>query len=321
MNSRATSATGQHALMDSLELSLRNLRDCWPEPWPGLALVFDRCVQRLGWSADGSSPRLQALTRAAHAIAAEIERDGRARMQQGQEPEYHNRLHIADTLVCMTHLLLAHRQARPGAVVTVDSEYLGLVVMLGHDFLHSGQVNRFPGELESLAVSQLQPILRQHGVQPEDIETIGHCILKTDPTGVRQSHELIVGRPFVLDDRDCLVVLVDEAYVDFGAETAVPLVQEHPNLLVVQTFSKSRALAGLRVGFAIGQPELLAGLERVKNSFNSYPVDRLASAGGIAAIEDRTGFEHDRQRIIESRQWLNEQLAGLGFGHANNVSQ
>jgi len=211
MNSRATSATGKHALMDSLELSLRNLRDRWPEPWPGLALVFDRCVQRLGWAANGLSPRLQALTRAAHAIAAEIERDGRDRMQQGQEPEYHNRLHIADTLVCMTHLLLAHRQAHPGATVTVDSEFLGLVVMLGHDFLHSGQVNRFPGELESLAVSQLQPILRQHGVQPEDIETIGHCILKTDPTGVRQSHELIVGRPFVLDDRDCLVVLVDEA--------------------------------------------------------------------------------------------------------------
>ncbi len=109
------------------------------------------------------------------------------------------------------------------------------------------------------------------------------------------------------------VIVVDEAYVDFGADTAVPLVKDHPNLLVVQTFSKSRALAGLRVGFAIGQPELLAGLERVKNSFNSYPVDRLASAGGIAAIEDRKGFDHDRQRIIESRQWLSAQLIQLGF--------
>lgn len=109
------------------------------------------------------------------------------------------------------------------------------------------------------------------------------------------------------------VIVVDEAYVDFGAETAVPLVKDHPNLLVVQTFSKSRALAGLRVGFAIGQPELLAGLERIKNSFNSYPVDRLASAGAIAAIEDREAFEYDRQRIIESREWLNEQLTDLGF--------
>ena len=119
------------------------------------------------------------------------------------------------------------------------------------------------------------------------------------------------------------VIVVDEAYVDFGAETAVPLINTHPNLLVVQTFSKSRALAGLRVGFAIGQPELLAGLERVKNSFNSYPVDRLASAGAIAAIEDRQGFEYDCRRIIETRQWLTEQLTALGFdvvpSHANFV--
>lgn len=109
------------------------------------------------------------------------------------------------------------------------------------------------------------------------------------------------------------VIVVDEAYVDFGTETAIPLVKDHPNLLVVQTFSKSRALAGLRVGFAIGQPELLAGLERVKNSFNSYPVDRLASVGAIAAIEDRQGFHYDRQRIIESRTWLAEQLTVMGF--------
>ena len=109
------------------------------------------------------------------------------------------------------------------------------------------------------------------------------------------------------------VVVVDEAYVDFGAETAVPLIKDHPNLLVVQTFSKSRALAGLRVGFAIGQPELLAGLERVKNSFNSYPVDRLASAGAIAAIEDQEEFEKDRQRIINCREFLIEQLKRLDF--------
>lgn len=109
------------------------------------------------------------------------------------------------------------------------------------------------------------------------------------------------------------VVVVDEAYVDFGAETAVSLIKSHPNLLVVQTFSKSRALAGLRVGFAIGQPELLAGLERIKNSFNSYPVDRLASAGAIAAMEDRATFEHDRQRIMASRDWVNSELRALGF--------
>ena len=93
------------------------------------------------------------------------------------------------------------------------------------------------------------------------------------PTGQSVSLENIAQLCRRLPDR---VIVVDEAYVDFGTETAVPLVKDHPNLLVVQTFSKSRALAGLRVGFAIGQPELLAGLERIKNSFNSYPVDRLA---------------------------------------------
>ena len=130
------------------------------------------------------------------------------------------------------------------------------------------------------------------------------------PTGRTVSQDAIDRLCRRLPDR---VIVVDEAYVDFGAETAVPLVKDHPNLLVVQTFSKSRALAGLRVGFAIGQPELLAGLERVKNSFNSYPVDRLASAGAIAAMEDREGFERDRQRIMTSRTWVTEQLSALGF--------
>jgi histidinol-phosphate aminotransferase len=130
------------------------------------------------------------------------------------------------------------------------------------------------------------------------------------PTGQSVSLEAIAQLCRRLPDR---VIVVDEAYVDFGAETAVPLVKDYPNLLVVQTFSKSRALAGLRVGFAIGQPELLAGLERIKNSFNSYPVDRLASAGAIAAMEDRVGFEHDRQRIMASRAQMSEQLTALGF--------
>ena len=130
------------------------------------------------------------------------------------------------------------------------------------------------------------------------------------PTGQTVSLEAITKLCRRLPDR---VIVVDEAYVDFGAETAIPLVKDHANLLVVQTFSKSRALAGLRVGFAIGQPELLAGLERIKNSFNSYPVDRLASAGAIAAMEDRAGFEHDRQRIMASRAWVTEQLTALGF--------
>jgi histidinol-phosphate aminotransferase len=109
------------------------------------------------------------------------------------------------------------------------------------------------------------------------------------------------------------VVVIDEAYGDFGGESAIPLIAQFRNLLVIQTFSKSRALAGLRVGFALGQPPLIEALERVKNSFNSYPLDRLAMAGAIAAYDDVAWFEETRERIIASRERLAAALRDLGF--------
>ena len=109
------------------------------------------------------------------------------------------------------------------------------------------------------------------------------------------------------------VVVVDEAYIDFGGETAIGLVNRYPNLLVTQTLSKSRSLAGLRVGLAVGHPDLIEALERVKNSFNSYPLDRLANVGGAAAFEDREYFESTRKAVIESREALVEQLEAKGF--------
>lgn len=108
-------------------------------------------------------------------------------------------------------------------------------------------------------------------------------------------------------------VVIDEAYVDFGAESAVPLVADYPNLLVVHTFSKSRSLAGLRVGFAIGQRPLIEALERVKDSFNSYPLDRLALAGATAAVEDEDWFQETCGRIVASRTRLTADLSALGF--------
>lgn len=109
------------------------------------------------------------------------------------------------------------------------------------------------------------------------------------------------------------VVLVDEAYIDFGGQTAIALVDRYPNLLVTQTLSKSRSLAGLRVGLAIGHPDLIEALERVKNSFNSYPLDRLAIVGAAAAFEDREHFERTRQAVIQSREHLVADLQRLGF--------
>lgn len=109
------------------------------------------------------------------------------------------------------------------------------------------------------------------------------------------------------------VVIVDEAYIDFGGQTAIALVDRYPNLLVTQTLSKSRSLAGLRVGLAVGHPDLIEALERVKNSFNSYPLDRMAIVGAAAAFDDRDYFEKTRNLVIASREKLVEQLEGKGF--------
>ena len=109
------------------------------------------------------------------------------------------------------------------------------------------------------------------------------------------------------------VVVIDEAYIDFGGDTATPLIQQYPNLLITQTFSKSRSLAGLRVGFAMGHPELIEGLERVKNSFNSYPLDRAAIAGATASINDKDYFNETCDKIIHTREKTSQALAQLGF--------
>ena len=109
------------------------------------------------------------------------------------------------------------------------------------------------------------------------------------------------------------VVVIDEAYVDFGAESAVALVEKYDNLVVCQTTSKSRSLAGLRVGFAIAQPHLIAALEAVKNSFNSYPMDRFAIAAAVASFEDQAYFEAQNAKVIASREKLTAQLKELGF--------
>ncbi|SCB60210.1 histidinol-phosphate aminotransferase [Rhizobium aethiopicum] len=109
------------------------------------------------------------------------------------------------------------------------------------------------------------------------------------------------------------VVVIDEAYVDFGGESAVPLISRYPNLLVIQTFSKSRSFAGLRVGFALGHRDLIEALVRVKDSFNSYPLDRLAQVAATAAIKDEAWFETSRRKIIATRENLIRELEALDF--------
>lgn len=109
------------------------------------------------------------------------------------------------------------------------------------------------------------------------------------------------------------VVVIDEAYIDFGGESAVTLIDSYPNLLITQTLSKSRSLAGLRVGLAMGHIDLIEALVRVKDSFNSYPMDRLASVGAVAAFDDKAYFALTCTKVIKSRQKLADELTQLGF--------
>ena len=126
------------------------------------------------------------------------------------------------------------------------------------------------------------------------------------PLPLAEVERIVAGNPDA-------VVLVDEAYVDFGGESAMALVNKYPNVLVVHTFSKSRSLAGLRVGYAIGDAGLIEALERVKNSFNSYPLDRLAQAAAVASVEDDAHFRNSCAKVIATRETLVTHLHALGF--------
>jgi histidinol-phosphate aminotransferase len=130
------------------------------------------------------------------------------------------------------------------------------------------------------------------------------------PTGIALPRAEIAR---LVSERADAPIVIDEAYVDFGAETAVPLIRDHPNLLVVQTMSKSRALAGLRVGYAIGDAALIQALTRVKDSFNSYPLGRPAQAGAVAALQDEPYFQQTRSVIIRNRASLTAALERLAL--------
>lgn len=117
----------------------------------------------------------------------------------------------------------------------------------------------------------------------------------------------------ILDNNPDQIVIVDEAYIDFADASAVSLIDSYENLLVIQTMSKSRSLAGLRVGFAMGQPDLIEGLVRIKDSFNSYTLDRLAIAGAEAAIKDTAYFKATTGKIVKTREWTITEMRKRGF--------
>ncbi|MFT4020981.1 MAG: histidinol-phosphate transaminase [Acinetobacter sp.] len=161
--------------------------------------------------------------------------------------------------------------------------------------------------------TQTVPLNDQFEIDVEDYQQPNGGIIIANPnapTSVALSLDKIEQLLKLNPDR---VVVIDEAYVDFGAESAVALVSQYDNLVVCQTTSKSRSLAGLRVGFAIAQAHLIAGLEAVKNSFNSYPIDRFAIAAAVASFEDQDYFVEHCQKVIACREQLTADLVALGF--------
>lgn len=130
------------------------------------------------------------------------------------------------------------------------------------------------------------------------------------PTGVLQNMDFL--RDVIEHNRDVMVI-IDEAYADFSESSALELTKEYDNVLIVQTYSKSRSLAGMRIGYAMGNPELIKAMNDVRYSYNSYPMTRLSVALGVAALEDETYFQDTVAKVIETREWTKEQLKRLGF--------
>ncbi|MDO4336975.1 MAG: histidinol-phosphate transaminase [Eubacteriales bacterium] len=137
------------------------------------------------------------------------------------------------------------------------------------------------------------------------------------PTGVEMPLEDIEE---ILNHNQDAIVIVDEAYVDFGVQSALPLIDKYDNLLVVQTFSKSRSLAGMRIGYVFGNPVLIKYLNDVKYSFNSYTMNTAAIAAGVAAVRDKEYFEKTCSKIIETREWTKAELKKLGFSFGDSKS-
>ncbi len=157
-------------------------------------------------------------------------------------------------------------------------------------------------------------------IRPEDYRRLNGGVIFPNPnapTGVYEPLALV--EEIVQANRD-VVVIVDEAYIDFGGESALPLIQKYDNLLVVQTFSKSRAMAGLRVGFAMGSEKLIKYLSDAKFSFNSYTMNRPTLALGIEALKNKAYFEEITGRIVATRERIKGELRELGFTFPDSMA-
>ena len=204
------------AMISLIELraTYLNLQRAWPDKWPGLPVVFDQCMNQLGWkqSLTSALPQTFSLYHCSKELAEFIEENGKSQSDKSQEPAYHSRLHIADTIVGLTALLLAQRSANNLDIPTQSHlEMLAMTAMLGHDLMHDGSINTYPEELETKSIHHLKPFLTEQRVHGQDIKLIEKIILLTDPAKVLLHHRSIKNIFFDIQVADCLGVLLQEA--------------------------------------------------------------------------------------------------------------
>lgn len=167
---------------------------------------------------------------------------------------------------------------------------------------------------------ECQPLDENFEIKKEDyLKENGGIIIANPnaPTGVAAPVSMI--EEIIKANQD-VVVIVDEAYVDFGGESCLPLIEKYDNLLVVQTFSKSRSMAGMRIGFAIGSKKLIGFLNDAKFSFNSYTMNATAIIAGVASVEDEAYFREITAKVIATREWTKKELARLGFTFTDSMT-
>lgn len=150
-------------------------------------------------------------------------------------------------------------------------------------------------------------------IRKEDYYKENGGVIFPNPNAPTSIYENLTFVEDILKHNQDVVVIVDEAYIDFGGATALPLLEKYENLLVVRTFSKSRSMAGLRIGYAIGNPELIKALNDVKYSFNSYTMNRPSILLGTASLKDESYFRETTEKIMETRSWFESEMQKLGF--------
>lgn len=157
------------------------------------------------------------------------------------------------------------------------------------------------------------PLTSQFEIAPSDYQTLNGGLVVANPNAPTGIYKSLDELEKIIQANQDVVVIIDEAYINFGGKTALPLLEKYKNVFITRTFSKDASLAGLRVGYGVGSPELIKVIEAVKNSLNPYAVDSIAEKLALAAVDDWDYYSNNCQKIMETRDWFIKELAAIGF--------